>query len=86
MAVRSVQKNKSKWKKNVKTVEKEDEKSNDSKRYQCYNDGAVQCGLSKGEGIRSRLGFCFVNLVRTKFPSEEFTGFRYSERQKKYEV
>ena len=80
------QKNKSKLKQIVKKAEKIDTKSNESKRYQCYNDGAVQCGLNQGEGIRSRLGFCFVNLVRTKFPSEEYTGFRYSERQKKYGV
>ena len=36
-----------------------------------------------GQGNRVRVGFCFVETVRDIFPDEEYTGFRYSELQKK---
>ena len=58
-------------------IEKMKGKSNKQKRFSAYEEGAQAMYPNMGEGACIRLGFCFVERVRTIFPDDEYKGLRY---------
>ena len=53
-----------------------DEELNAKKRFACYQDTIRETYKRKiGRRKRIRMGWCFQNIVKPAFPSEEYTGF-----------
>ena len=53
--------------------------SNKERRHQAYYDGVKSVYPGGTRGVRRRLGYCFVEMVRVFFSDEEYKGFRYSD-------
>lgn len=53
--------------------------TNKERRHQAYFDGVKSVYPAGTRGVRRRLGYCFVEMVRGVFPDEEYKGFRYSD-------
>ena len=53
----------------------DDKLCNEQKRFIAYKRGIKEEHGRLGDGNRRRVGYCWENLVKSTFPSEEYTGF-----------
>ena len=70
----------------IKGIEEKQGYSPEEKRFMAYKAAIEKTYGKLGWRNRKRVGWCFENMTKTTFPSENFTGFRSIEHVHSSEV